>query len=228
MSEDESVSKSQDIIIAIAKGLVDSAEESLPDPEILIEALETNSYIQLTRDTAQFLGVLFRKEIPEEPEEISNLEKDELIFFTMRVNFFERLRHPVATDDQLNAMHARVQELWGEHPTEPLGRWVEWSIWTNIHRRSQGIPIGELVAGSRTATDVFESWIERHDDREEQRKLRKVTNYDRYDTPEEVPPGIRRLVMSPFLHDDTAEVVVEIDDNDKVVEEANTDTQERD
>ncbi|WP_306061330.1 hypothetical protein [Natronococcus wangiae] len=140
-------------------------------------------------------------EVPDDPEKIQSLDKDEVIFATYRTNFFERIRMPALDDDQLEHLLARTHQLWGEHPTEPIGRWVDWCLWTHLNRRRNGIPITEVIAGDKSAEDMKEAWIKRHQVREDRRRLQKVNNYDRYDTPEDVPKSMRRLIMSPFIED---------------------------
>lgn len=72
------------------------------------------------------------------------------------------------------------------------------------------MPITEVVAGDKTAEDLKQSWIDRHQAREERRRLQKIDNYDRYETTEEVPKSVRQVVMSPFI-DETEMVEVEIE-----------------
>lgn len=193
--------------------IVEGFDANEADLGAVLDALKQNSvdHLILLREAVTFLKQLAVTETPADPEAIKELEKKEIVFVTYRVNFFERLRLPVVTDDQLEHLLMRAHELWGEHPTEPVGRWVDWCLWTHLHRRRNGIPISEVIAGNRTAKDLKDTWIERYQAREDRRRLQKVDNYDRYDVPEDVPPSIRHMVMSPFIEEpEIADVEVDI------------------
>lgn len=185
---------------AIAKGLdrdtseVSNALSALKDTPL--------NYLELVQEGAAFLKELALSETPSDPEEISELSRDEIVFATYRANFFEKLRMPALDDEQLEYLLMRAHELWGESPSEPRGRWVDWCLWTHLHRRQNGVPISEVVAGDKTAEDLKQSWIDRHQAREERRRLQKVDNYDRYETPEEVPKSMHQIIMSPFIEEE--------------------------
>lgn len=210
MTEDDTEPDTARSILALAEGLLDSTSGAV-DPRTFLKAIRENDYVQLSKDTGRAIHRFITEETPSEPDDIQELDKEDLVFHTMRANVLEKLRLPGLNTDQLEAMHERSRQLWGEYPTEPTGRWTEWTLWTIIHYREKGTPVTELVAGTKTTKDLFDSWVERHEDREEQRRLRKVANYDRYELPEEVPPGIRGLVMSPFIEAEVDDVTVEID-----------------
>lgn len=174
-----------------------------------LKSIPLNS-LELLQETTAFLKELTLTETPTDPEKIKQLTRDEVIFATYRANFFEKIRMPALDDDQLEHLLNRAHELWGEHPNEPLGRWVDWCLWTHLHRRRNSVPITEVVAGDKTAEDLKQSWIDRHQAREERRRLQKVDNYDRYETPDDVPKSIRELIMSPFIEkEEMVEVEIE-------------------
>jgi hypothetical protein len=166
----------------------------------------------LVREAGTFLKELTFTETPSNPEEISELSQEEVVFATYRANFFEKIRMPALDDNQLEHLLMRTHDLWGEYPNEPLGRWVDWCLWTHLHRRQNSVPITEVIAGDKTAEDLKQSWIDRHQAREERRCLQKIDNYERYDTPDDVPRSIRGIIMSPFIEDDEmVEVEIESD-----------------
>lgn len=169
------------------------------------------NYMELLREETAFLRELITTETPSDLGEIKDLSKEEVIFATYRANFFEKLRIPALDDAQLEHLLMRTRELWGESPTEPQGRWVDWCLWTHLQRRRNGVPITEVVAGDKTAEDLKQSWIDRHKEREEKRRLNKVDQYDRYETPEDVPKSIQRVLMSPFIQEEVIQEDVESD-----------------
>lgn len=195
---------------AIAEGM----DQGSSDISNVLSALKNTplNYLQLVQEATAFLKDLTLTETPSDPEEIKKLGKEEVVFATYRANFFEKIRVPALDDDQLENLLMRSHELWGEYPSEPLGRWVDWCLWTHLHRRREGVPITEVVAGNKTAEDLKQSWVDRHQAREERRRLQKIDNYDRYDGPEDVPKSIRQILMSPFIEEDEfVEVEVESD-----------------
>ena len=193
---------------AIANGL----DQDSADMETVLEAIAQTplNYLELVQESASYIKQLVTTETPENPEEIKQLSREEIIFATQRANFFEKLRMPALNDDQLEYLHMRSSEIWGEYPNEPIGRWVDWCLWTQLERRRNGVPITEVIAGDKTAEDLKEAWIERHQAREERRRLQKVDDYDRYDTVNDVPTSIQQIVMSPFVEDEEL-VEVELD-----------------
>jgi hypothetical protein len=167
----------------------------------------------LAQEAVAFLKELVTTETPSEPAEIKSLSKEEVVFATYRANFFEKIRIPALDDAQLEALYERTQTLWGEYPSEPTGRWVDWCLWTHLNRRRNGVAITEVIAGDKTAEDLKAAWIERHQAREERRQLKKIDDYDRYDSVGDVPPSIQQLVMSPFIEDEAmVDVAVEADE----------------
>lgn len=192
---------------AIFKGL----DRDASDISTILSAFKQTpiKYLELAQEEAAFLKELITTETPSDPEDIKDLSKEEVIFATWRANFFEKLRIPALDDDQLEYLLMRTQELWGEYPTEPQGRWVDWCLWTHLQRRRNGVPITEVIAGDKTAEDLKQSWIDRHTEREEKRRLQKVDQYDRYETPEDVPKSIQRVLMSPFLQEEVIQEDVE-------------------
>jgi hypothetical protein len=197
MSKDNAEETPEQIRKEIIEGL-DADEANLKS---VLDALKKRSvnYLTLLRQAVTFLKQLTVTETPDEPSEIEKLSKEEIIFITWRVNLFERLRLPAVDDEQLEHLLERTHELWGEHPTEPIGRWVEWCLWTHLHRRRNSIPISQVIAGEPRAKELKRKWVERHREREERRRQHKIDNYDRYETPEDVPPSIQHMVMSPFI-----------------------------
>lgn len=194
--------------------IIEGLETEEADLSAVLNALKQSSvdYLALLREAVTFLKQITVTETPEDPEAIKELTKEEIVFVTYRINFFERLRLPVVDDKQLEQLLMRTHELWGEHPTETKARWVDWCLWTHLHRRRNSIPISQVIAGDRTAKELKNMWIERHKAREDRRSLQKVDNYQKYDTPEEVPPSIRHLILSPFIEEpEMAEVDIEID-----------------
>lgn len=185
----------------IRKEIIEGLEADEADLKSVLDALKKRSvnYLTLLRQAVTFLKQLTLAETPDDPSEIEELSKQEIIFITWRVNLFERLRLPAVGDKQLEHLLDRTHELWGEHPTEPIGRWVEWCLWTHLHRRRKSIPISQVIAGEPTAEELKRKWVERHQDREERRRQHKIDNYDRYETPKDVPPSIKHMVMSPFI-----------------------------
>lgn len=200
----------QKLIQAIAEGL-DRDEADIGNAFSTLKNAPFNQY-ELLAESITFLKQLTTTETPSDPEAISKLDKEALIFSAFRANFFEKIRMPALTDEQLECLLMRTHELWGEHPTEPLGRWVDWCFWLHLHRRRNGVPITEVVAGDKTASDLKQAWVERHQAREERRHLEKVDNYDQYNTPEDVPTTLHDLIMSPFIEDpDIAEVDIDVE-----------------
>lgn len=193
---------------AIAEGL---DKESADVQDVLSAIKQTPlNYFDLVKQSAAFLKDLALTETPSDPEVIHELSKDEVIFSTYRANFFEKIRMPALTDDQLEHFLMRAYELWGEHPTEPMGRWVDWCLWAHLDRRRNGVPFTEVIAGDKTTEDMKQAWIQRHLVREERRRLQKVDNYDRYETPEDVPKSIHELIMSPFIEEpEMAEIAID-------------------
>lgn len=185
---------------AIAGGL----DQDTTDISNVFSALKQTpmNYLGLVEEGVTFLKQLSTTETPSDPSEIETLSKEAVVFATYRANFFEKIRMPAVDDEQLEHLLMRTQDLWGEYPSEPIGRWVDWCLWTHLHRRQNSVPITEVVVGDKTAEDLKQSWIDRHQDREERRQLQKVDNYDRYDAPSEVPTSIRELVMSPFIEEE--------------------------
>ena len=209
MSEDKTVDQIRE---AIAGGL----NQDSSSVNNLLSALSKTSlnHMSLLQESIGFFKTLALTETPDEPEEIKELSKEEIIFVTYRSNLFERLRMPVLDSEQLEYLLIRTHELWGEYPTEPKGRWVDWCVWTHLQRRENGVPITEVVAGDKKAKDLKESWIDRHQAREERRKLQKIDNYDRYEGMNDVPDSIHHVIMSPFIEDeDIAEVEIQPDES---------------
>lgn len=204
------------LVTAIAEGL----NRDSGDKDIVLSALKRTpvNYLELLTGNTAFLKDFILIETPTDPNAIQDLSKKELIFTTCRANFFEKIRMPVLTDDQLTPLLLRTYELWGEHPTEPRGRWTEWCLWTHLNRRQNGVPVTEVIAGTKTAEDMKQAWIERHQLREEQRRLQKVDHYDQYETSEDVPRSLRHILMSPFLKEPNV-TKVEIQLDDSVVED---------
>lgn len=203
---------------AIAKGL----DRDTSDVSNALSSIKNTplNYLKLVQEATTFLRELALTETPTDPEEISELSREELIFVTYRANFFEKIRLPALDDEQLEHLLMRAHELWGEYPSEPLGRWVDWCLWTHLHRRRNSVPITEVVAGDKTAEDLKQSWIDRHQAREERRNLHKVDNYDRYETPEEVPKSLRQILMSPFIdEEEMVKVKIEPDSSTQEVTE---------
>lgn len=203
---------------AIAEGL----DRDTSDVSNVLSALKDTplNYLELAQEGAAFLKELTLTETPSDPEEISKLSREEIIFATYRANFFEKIRMPALDDEQLEHLLMRAHELWGESPSEPLGRWVDWCLWTHLHRRQNGVPISEVIAGDKTAEDLKQSWVDRHQAREERRRLQKIDNYDRYETPEEVPKSVRQIIMSPFIEEEEmVEVEIESDSPTQEVSE---------
>lgn len=185
------------LVNGVAKGL---DEDSIEKENILSALKQTPvNYLGLLTESTALLKDIILIETPADPNTIQNLSKKDIIFAMYRANFFEKIQMPVLTDDQLTHLLSRTHELWGEHPTEPLGRWTEWCLWVHLNRRQNSVPITEVVAGTKTAEDMKQAWIERHQSREEWRRLQKVDHYDRYETPEDVPQSLRHLLMSPFI-----------------------------
>ncbi len=188
----------------LREAIVDGLGHNKADIDNALSALKHTpvNYLELVQEGTTFLKQLLTTETPSDPEEIATLSKKSVIFATYRANFFEKVRLPALDDEQLEHLLMRTHELWGEYPSEPIGRWVDWCLWTHLHRRHNGVPITEVVAGDKTADDLKQSWIDRHRDREERRRLEKIDKFDRYDAPNQVPMSIRHLVMSPFIEDE--------------------------
>ena len=194
----------------------------------VVKSVLSGGNITATRETVGFVKRLVTEETPDDPDEIMELSKDEIVIMIYRVNFFEKLRHPVVDDEQLEHLYQRTLDLWGEAPTEPIGRWAEWNLWVTRHRRKNGIPITEVIEGERTVAEIRQQWVARHQDREEQRKLRKMENHEKYDVPEDVPSSLKHILFSPFIQDkdEVSEMVVEKEDvnTTNLKEEPDTET----
>lgn len=187
----------------VLEALIDGLQAESADRNTVLSALKPPvNCLSLASETVTFLRELVLTETPEDPEELMALSKAEVRTATYRVNFFERLRVPAHDDEQLEHLYARAQELWGEHPTEPMGRWVEWCLWVHLHRRRNDGSLSDVVFGDGSVEDIKQVWAERHEAREQRRHLRKVDNYAQYDTPQDVPDSIRHHLMSPFIEDD--------------------------
>lgn len=186
---------------SVREAVMDGLEKNGADRSAILSALKQTpvNYLSLVKEEAAFVKELVLTETPSEPDDIHDLSEEEIIFATQRANFFEKIRMPALDDDQLEHLLIRTHQLWGEHPTEPMGRWVDWCLWTHLNRRRNSVPITEVIAGDKTANDLKEAWVKRHQARENRRRLQKVNNYDRYNTPDEVPQSLRRLIMSPFI-----------------------------
>lgn len=186
----------------IIDAIVDGVKKDDASFSDVVEKSIQNSKLGALSETAALLKKLATEETPSDPDEIHKMSKDEIVITIYRMNLFEKLRHPVLDDRQLEELYQRTVDLWGEAPTEPKGRWAEWNLWVTLHRRRNGIAITEVIEGSKKVEDLKSHWIERHQAREERRKFHKMQNYDRYDLPEDVPPGIRQLVFNPFIEDE--------------------------
>lgn len=195
----------QEMLNAVADGL-DKDDTNLVG---LIKGAFSGSRVVAARETAAFLKRLLTEETPDDPEDIMAMSKDEMVIAIYRINLFEKLRHSAVDDDQIEQLYQRTVELWGEAPTEPIGRWAEWNLWMTRHRRRNGIKITEVIQGEKTVEDIGRKWVKRHEDREEQRKLHKMVNYEQYEVPEDVPDSLRHIVFSPFIRD--KDVVSEVD-----------------
>lgn len=182
-------------------GVVEGLERDGVTLTDVIKSVLTGGSIATTRETVGFVKRLVTEETPDDPDEIMELSKDEMVIMIYRVNFFEKLRHPVVDDEQLEHLYQRTIELWGESSTEPIGRWAEWNLWVTRHRRKNGIPITAVIEGDKTVAEIRQQWVERHQDREEQRKFRKMENYEKYDVPEDVPSSLKHILFSPFIKD---------------------------
>jgi hypothetical protein len=182
--------------------IADALEDDDADLTSIISAALSGSRVKTARETFVFLKRLVTEETPSDEEEIMGMSKDEVVMTIYRMNFFEKIRHPVLDDQQIEHLYRRIVELWGEAPTEPVGRWAEWNIWVTRHRRRNGISITEVIEGEKTVEDIQQLWVERHQAREKRRKLHKMVNYDRYEVPEDVPPGLRHILFSPFVKDE--------------------------
>lgn len=178
----------------------------------LLKLISYKNKYEITKETTEFFYKIVTEETPNTEKEIMRLEKKEVIWAIYRMNFFEKIRSPVLDDSQIEFLYQRTVDLWGEAPTEPVGRWAEWNLWVTQNRRRKGIAITDVVAGDKKASDLLDSWRERHEAREERRKYHKMINYGRYELPDEVPPSIYRVVLGPFLESKTG------------VSEADTDT----
>lgn len=187
----------QRLISAIVEGLYEDGVKK----ENILTAIKQIEYLGLLSEGTTFLRELIITETPSEPDAIRELSKEEVIFATYRANFFEKIKIPVFTDDQLKHLILQSDELWGEHPTEPLGRWTKWCLWTHLNRRQNRIPITEVIEGTKNAEDLKQAWINRHQSREERRRLQKVDHYDQYDIPQDVPRSIREILMGPFMEE---------------------------
>jgi hypothetical protein len=212
----------KDDTTAIREALAQGLDRDTSEVSNVLSALKNTpvNYLELVQEGAAFLKELALTETPSDAEEISELSRDKIVFATYRANFFEKIRMPALDDEQLEHLLMRVRELWGESPTEPRGRWVDWCLWTHLHRRQNGVPISEVVAGDKTAEDLKQSWVDRHQAREERRRLQKIDHDDRYETPEEVPKSVRQIIMSPFIQEEEmVEVEIESDSPSKGVSE---------
>lgn len=200
MSEKSDVDRIRE---AIAEGL----DRGTSDVSNILSAFKETplGYLELVQEAAVFIKDLTLTETPSNPKEISELSKEEVVFATYRANFFEKIRMPALGDDQLEHLLMRTHELWGEYPSEPIGRWVDWCLWIHIQRRQNGVPITEVIAGNKTANDLKQAWVDRHQAREERRRLHKIDNYDRYEAPGDVPKSVRQIIMSPFIEEEEIE-----------------------
>lgn len=195
----------REVLNAVSEGL--SGEQATFGSSVK-EALSGNS-LSAAREISGFLKRLVSEETPEDPDEIKQLSKDEIVMTIYRINLFEKLRHPVVDDEQLELLYQRTVEFWGEAPTEPVGRWAEWTLWVTRHRRQNGIDVTEVIEGNQTVEDIKEQWRERHQEREKRRKLHKMQNYDQYELPEDVPSSLRHVLLSPFFNTDATSSEVE-------------------
>lgn len=188
-------SPTKKLLNAFAEGL----QKKNGDIGNVVSSILAGSQVGAVKETAAFIKRLVTEETPKTREEIMEMSKEEIILTVYRINFFEKIRHPALNDEQIEHLYRRTAELWGEAPTEPIGRWAEWNLWVTRHRRRNGISITEVIEGTKSVEDIQEAWVERHQAREERRKLHKMVNYERYDVPEDVPPTLQSLVFSPFI-----------------------------
>ncbi|MFC6939139.1 hypothetical protein ACFQE8_04065 [Salinirubellus sp. GCM10025818] len=208
----------RELLAAIADGL----EKENGNLGSVVIAILSGGRIAAAKETVAFLKRLVTEETPDSGDEIMEMSKDEMIITVYRINFFEKLRHPAVNDKQIEHLYRRVVELWGEAPTEPIGRWAEWNLWVSRHRRRNGISITGVIEGEKTVDDIQQAWVERHQAREERRKLDKMVNYERYEVPEDVPPTLRHLLFSPSIKDEDS--LPETDLPDVVTSEPEADT----
>lgn len=187
---------------SIINAFVTGLDKDSTNLSTIVRSLAKGSKLKVASETIGFLKRLATEETPNDPEKINQMSKDQVIITIYRINLFEKLRHPVLNDEQIEHLYQRTIDLWGRAPTEPKGRWAEWNLWATLHRRRNGIAITEVIKGDKKFDDIKDQWIERHKAREERRNFHKMQNYDRYDFPEDVPPGLRQIIFSPFIEDE--------------------------
>jgi L-fucose mutarotase/ribose pyranase (RbsD/FucU family) len=183
-------------------GIVEGLDKDDGSLTAVIKAVLSRSKFAAAVEATAFLKRLVTEETPEERDTIMEMSEDELFITMCRINLFEKLRLSAVDDDQLDHLYQRTIDIWGEAPTEPKGRLIEWNLWVTRHRRRNGIRITEVIEGDKTVDDIKQRWIERHQAREERRKLREIQNYDQYEVPEDAPSSYRHLLFSPFLRDE--------------------------
>jgi hypothetical protein len=181
------------------KTIVDGLDRDDAKLSEIVKKVLLKSKFGALEETVGFLHKLTTERTPSTEEEIMALDESEVIRSVYRMNFFEKTRHPVLNDSQIEYLYQRTVDLWGEAPTEPVGRWAEWTLWVTRHRRQNGIAITDVIVGNREAEDILRSWEERHNAREERRKYHKMMNYGRYNLPEDVPPSLRHLLLGPVF-----------------------------
>lgn len=207
----------------LGEAVADGIENDDANFTSVIKKLLRGKRIGAVTEIVGFLNRLITSETPDTREQIQELSKDEIVITIYRLNLFEKLRHPVLDDNQVEWLYERTVDLWGEAPTEPAGRWAEWNLWVTRHRRRNGISIAEVIEGKKTVEDIREQWIERHQAREERRQHHRFVNHEKFDAPEEVPPSLKHLLFSPCIEDE--EVVPEVE---KFEEESSTFKKETD
>jgi len=195
MTSDES---SEGVLDAFVTGL----NKDKADLTSVVGSLTKGSKLRVASETIGLLKRLATEETPSDPEKINEMSKDEVIITIYRINLFEKLRHPALDDKQIEQIYQRTVDLWGRAPSEPIGRWAEWNLWVTLHRRRNSIAITEVVMGDKKVEDIKKKWVERHQAREDRRNYHKMQNYERYDFPEDVPPGLRQIIFSPFIEDE--------------------------
>lgn len=91
---------------AIAQGL----DRDTSEVSNVLSALKDTplNYLELVQEGAAFLKELALTETPNDPEEISELSRDEIVFATYRANFFEKIRMPALDDEQLEHLLMRA------------------------------------------------------------------------------------------------------------------------
>lgn len=172
--------------------------EDHPSIDKVIRAVKQNQAVLLASEGVRIVRTLVMTETPG-PDGIAELSKDELPLHVMRINFLSKFRLTPVDGAQLEALQERTRDLWGEHPTEPTGRWAEWCLWTLQQKRASGQSLTEVVAGEKDLQELLAQWRERHEAREEARKVRKIENVPELDDIEDVPPSLRAALLSPFF-----------------------------